>query len=385
MGGDGTGSGETENSLFCCNSEALLYRFMRLLARARTRSILGDAMKTRPPANFKASASYRSFSVADAQSKTRSSTTDKAPRPAFSGAPPVYRPVATTSQLKPAGAPPVYRPVAPAAQAKNASVAAPAHSGAPPIYRPFAATSQLKPSSPAVYRPQAGAPPVYRPFTATSHLKSPGAPPVYCPVRPAAQPKNAFCAARARWGAPSVYSRQSAIQRQTTLGAMMASGYTKAGTVIQLAPSIRTADDNIKGLEAGTLAYPGVTAAKYADQFTSFTFKDTTYHISYMAAGDYHITDESAGRVHYFFKIGNDELEDRKPSMPSKSKPQNDKKLSDLPADVYEFVQTLFKQDLMSPEDEETIEGMVQDFLKGEVYDNPKEARKAALEAFADD
>ena len=158
---------------------------------------------------------------------------------------------------------------------------------------------------------------------------------------------------------------------------------TNAGMVIQLAPSIRTADDNIKGLEAGTLAYPGVTAAKYADQFTSFTFKDTTYHISYMAAGDYHITDESAGRVHYFFKIGNDELEDRKPSMPSKSKPQNDKKLSDLPADVFEFVQTLFKQDLMSPEDEETIEGMVQDFLKGKVYDNPKEARTAALEAFA--
>src|SRR5436305_7977732 len=172
-------------ALFCCNSEALLYLHARLLARVRTRSILGVAMKTRPPTNFKASASYRSFCVAGAQAKARSSTTDKAPRPAFSGAPPVYRPVATTSQLKPAGAPPVYRPVAPAAQAKNASVAAPAHSGAPPVYRPFAATSQLKPSSPAVYRPQSGAPPVYRPFAAKSQLKASG-PPVYCPVTPAA-------------------------------------------------------------------------------------------------------------------------------------------------------------------------------------------------------
>jgi hypothetical protein len=53
--------------------------------------------------------------------------------PVTPGAPPVYRPFALTSQLKPAGAPPVYRPTSVSSQRK-ASPATPPHSGARPVY-----------------------------------------------------------------------------------------------------------------------------------------------------------------------------------------------------------------------------------------------------------
>ena len=119
--------------------------------------------------------------------------------PARSGAPPIYRPFASTYQLTLTGAPPVYRPVTSTPQPKNAALAAPARSGAPPVYRPVTSTPQPKNATPAapacsgaptVYLPQqvvrplpAGPPPVYRPRPTT--LRSPasgaGAPPEYRP------------------------------------------------------------------------------------------------------------------------------------------------------------------------------------------------------------
>jgi hypothetical protein len=220
----------------------------------------------------------------------------------------------------------VYRPVALASQAKNARLATPAHSGAPPVYRPFAATSQLRP---------AGAPPVYRPFASAS------------------QPN----------GRPSVAQGfLLVLPAQVQIHGKKQPYYGKTRTVIQLAPSIRTADTNIKGLEnnikhqAGTArpyagitdrAYPGITAAKYQLQFAEFTYKGSNYHLSYTSVDQYHVTDESAGRIHYWFKIGTDELEDIHEWPPGPK--GHDKPLSDLPEDVHALVKFLFSRDLPTP------------------------------------
>jgi hypothetical protein len=74
-----------------------------------------------------------------------------------------------TVETKPTLPPPVYPPVPAASQQKTASLATPAGSGAPPVYRPFASTSQLKPT---------GAPPMYRPVLPSANRGLTGSRPV---------------------------------------------------------------------------------------------------------------------------------------------------------------------------------------------------------------
>jgi hypothetical protein len=123
----------------------------------------------------------------------------------------------------------VYRPVTQTSQ-KSLS-AAPGLSGAPPVYRPTAATSQLKRAeAPQIYRRTSGAqagagaqmnlgagsPPAYRPQPGRAQPKRTGAPggapPAYRPQMTVTQAKPAC----AKW-APTPYRAERPAVRTTPL------------------------------------------------------------------------------------------------------------------------------------------------------------------------
>jgi hypothetical protein len=153
-----------------------------------------------------------------------------------------------------------------------------------------------------------------------------------------------------------------------------------------MAPSIRTMDANIRGLEAGERAYTGVTKAKSKDQYSEFTFNGRDYHVSFTGHEQYHITDETAGRKHYWFKIGVSELED----LPKRDWPADTKKdhaLSALPLEVLKLVQALFGETLPHPtvlklaiEKREAAKKIASDWVSEGVYDDFEEAFAAAME-----
>jgi hypothetical protein len=232
----------------------------------------------------------------------------------------------------------------------------------PPVYRPVAAALQPKNASPGV-SVRSAAPPVYRPFAAVSQLKPAGAPPVYRPAASALQPKNAAFALPIRSGAPPVYHPRHtappvpvvqprglpAVAQRRLSVAPAPIQMPKTRTVIQLAPSILTMDANLAGLKNGTRGYPDVNDASPSDKAPGFTYKSKTYHFTFIP-DMYHLTDESDGKHHYFFRFGADGLEDINRFPHSTSRKGHDHPLSSLPdKGLLELVQKLFNEDLSHP------------------------------------
>jgi hypothetical protein len=131
--------------------------------------------------------------------------------------------------------------------------------------------------------------------------------------------------------------------------ALLAAPQNNARAVIQRAPSLGMLDTNLAAIKNGTGAYPDVSDPVISNKAPGFTYKSKTYHFTYIL-DKYHLTDESDGKHHYFFKIGAASLEDIHDFPHSTSRKGHDHPLSSLPdKELLKFVQKVFNEPLSHP------------------------------------